>query len=318
MRRRLQALIFCFPFFVLVPQALGQVRKTIRNAATPTVLVSQLKQPRGCLVDATDVYWLEAGYKIMRVGKNGGGPVMVVSDDKILGYTLDGMNIYFLTENDLKRVSISGGPSKTLATTSKNLDLIALDETSVYWLAYKDGESGQLMKVAKDGADSILLASHIYYAKGLLVDDKYVYWADYADDTLRRIDKSGGQSEILAKLSGFNLSQKYMSAPEHIAADQSSIYWACVIGCIVKIDKKTGLAYGLLPEQPFSGGRMIVDDTNLYWSSPYSNRIIRMSKNGGRPVTLAARLNSPSSIALDEKYVYWTDGKRGLILKIVK
>jgi hypothetical protein len=45
---------------------------------------------------------------------------------------------------------------------------------------------------------------------------------------------------------------------------------------------------------------------------------MKVNKRGGRPVILAARQASPNSIALDEKSVYWTDDKNGLVLKIAK
>jgi streptogramin lyase len=313
----------CLSFIVLVPQATGQVRRTTAGgtsqaAGHPTVLASKLKNPAECLVDATDVYWLEAGSRVMRVDKNGGSSVMVASDNKILGYGLDATNVYYLTEKELKRVKKSGGHVVELANNIKNQNLIVVDESSVYWLAHKDGESGVLMKVAKDGGEPMQIASQINYAKGLLVDDKYVYWADYADDSLKRVDKAGGQPEVLAKESDFNLPEKYMSSPEHIAVDQNSIFWACVIGCMVSIDKKSGLAKGVLPEQRFSATRLSVDDTNLYWASTFYNRLMKVNKNGGRPVTLAAGQASPNSIAVDEKYVYWSDDKNGLILKIAK
>jgi hypothetical protein len=321
MRRIL--LNLCLSFIVLVPPATGQVRRTTaggtgETAGKPTVLASKLKNPAECLVDATDVYWLEAGFKLMRVGKNGGSSVMVVSDSKILGYGLDATNIYYLTEKELKRVNKSGGPVAQLANNIKNQNLIVLDETSVYWLAHKDGELGLLMKLAKDGGQPIQLASQINYAKGLLVDDRYVYWADYADDSLKRVDKAGGQADVLAKKGDFNLPEKYTSAAEHIAADQNSIFWACVIGCMVSIDKNSGLARGVLPEQQFSATRLSVDDTNLYWVSTFYNRLMKVNKNGGRPVTLAAGQASPNSIAVDGEYVYWSDDKAGLILKIAK
>lgn len=317
-------LLFCLYFLVLLPQVTGQTRtpsagQTSRAAGNPTVLAAKLKSPGECMVDATHVYWLQAGSKIMRVDKNGGGsPLIIALENQILGYGLDATNVYYLTEKELKRVSKRGGPVVELASNLRNQSLIVVDETSVYWLAKKDGESGVLMKLAKDGGQPVMLASQIHYAKALLVDDQSVYWADYADDTLKRVDKSGGQPEVLARKSEFNLGEKYISAPEHAAADQDSIFWACVIGCIVKIDKTSGLASGVLPEHPFSATRLSADEENLYWASTFNHRLMKVNKRGGRPVILAARQASPNSIALDEKFVYWTDDKNGLVLKIAK
>jgi hypothetical protein len=316
-------LLLC-SFLVLLPQATGQTRRptavrTNRVAGKPTVLAAKLKSPGECLVDATHVYWLQAGSKILRVDKNGGGsPVIIALENQISGYGLDATNVYYLTEKELKRVSKSGGPVVELANNLRNQSLIAVDETSVYWLAQKEGESGVLMKLAKGGGEPIMLASQIHYAKALLLDDQSVYWADYADDTLKRVAKSGGQPEVVTRMSEFNLGEKYISAPEHAVADQNSIFWACVIGCIVKIDKKSGVASGVLAEQPFTATRLSADDENLYWVSTFHHRLMKVNKRGGRPVILAARQASPNSIALDEKSVYWTDDRNGLVLKIAK
>jgi hypothetical protein len=316
--------LLCLTFLVLLPQATGQTRRptavrTNRVAGKPTVLAAKLKSPAECLVDATHVYWLQAGSKILRVDKNGGGsPVIIALENQISGYGLDATHVYYLTEKELKRVRKSGGPVMELASNLRNQSLIAVDETSVYWLAQKEGESGVLMKLAKGGGEPIMLASQIHYAKALLLDDQSVYWADYADDTLKRVAKSGGQPEVVTRKSEFNLGEKYISAPEHAVADQNSIFWACVIGCIVKIDKTSGVASQVLAEQPFTATRLSADDQNLYWVSTFNHRLMKVNKRGGRPVTLAARQGSPNSIALDEQFVYWTDDKNGLVLKIAK
>ncbi len=56
--------------------------------------------------------------------------------------------------------------------------------------------------------------------------------------------------------------------------------------------------------------RLLLDDTSIYWTEEYNNKIGRMDKDGGNKVFLASGLGPagfrPSSLAIDDTDVYWS------------
>src|SRR5262249_45829507 len=70
-----------------------------------------------------------------------------------------------------------------------------------------------------------------------------------------------------------------------------------------------GLATG---EQP---PRVTVDDTGIYWTT-YDGMVMRLSKGGGAPTTLASGQHLPYDIAVDANSVYWTNFSDGTVVKV--
>jgi len=59
-----------------------------------------------------------------------------------------------------------------------------------------------------------------------------------------------------------------------------------------------------------NGAELAIDDTSLYWAAPDDDAVVKVSLDGGSPVTLARNLEgSPLTVAVDATSVYWSNGK---------
>jgi hypothetical protein len=62
----------------------------------------------------------------------------------------------------------------------------------------------------------------------------------------------------------------------------------------------------VLAEGKFPQG-LAVDGTGVYWADAEQGTVMKVSLQGGTPVTLASRQANPEAVAVDETSVYWTD-----------
>jgi hypothetical protein len=111
---------------------------TPRPGSKIVTLVAGLSNPNGVLVDDANVYWIEAGTKVMAVAKK------------------------------------AGGAPKSLAESTGGVVDLALDDSSIYWVT----SDGNVMRVAKDGSGSPLtLAVGQTNPAGIAVDRSNVFWS---------------------------------------------------------------------------------------------------------------------------------------------
>jgi hypothetical protein len=106
---------------ICVVVLIGGNRQTSRarqRNPSSVVLARHERQPAAISVDETDVYWVaDSPSAIHKVRKTGGTitPVMT-GPEGIRRMIVDGDFIYFLTNQQIKRVSKTGGDATTLIT----------------------------------------------------------------------------------------------------------------------------------------------------------------------------------------------------------
>lgn len=200
--------------------------------------------PAAIGVDETRIYWVNNGSgSLMADAKGSGnhaqqlssalaGAFAIAVDPRgdgavfclVRGTATDG------SAGSLERIEKAGGPPQALAASLAftdvlfDFDNIALDDSFVYVAT-----AAKVLRIAKDGSGTVELATTAAAVHGLAVDQRFVYWSEWASPgELRRAPKAGGSAEILARV----------KTPTSIEVDDDAIYWADTgDGTVMKLPK---------------------------------------------------------------------------------
>ena len=301
--------LLCVVFVISVP---GQKSTRPNRGPAATTIASGWARPDQVTVDQTNVYWVSGEKKLVKMPKSGGAPAVIfqtTGETNINGLVVDQTGIYILTSDKLLKLDPQGGTATELAQTHSKSYAVGLDENSIYWIGdMPNSKAYRLSKADKKGGTPVALSAEVFapQAGGLALDQTRVYWLDYADDLLRSISKEGGDPTTLIKFPG----------AQAIAVDETHVYCGGVSGKIIKLDKNGGAPQTLIPENPQQVTIIAADDMNLYYSGV--DRIMRVSKNGGRATILARKASGSFKFAMDDCCVYWTDYQTGRVMKINK
>jgi len=220
------------------------VVKTTKSGDLPVVLHEEVEDEQSegienLIVDDTNVYWtkswLEDRYKwtIMMVGKDGGTPV-------------------------------------TLASGNNKISNIAVDDTSVYWAKLEEDRS--IFKLDKHGGSPVVLASDpdessfgVTCQPCIALDDTHIYFGHWGDRTIRKMDKSAGESIELAPITHL----------QSIVVDETSVYW-----------RQTSESLLVMPDLPTA-----------------KFEFLKVDKSGGA-VTAWVDIDQFSLFAVDDDFIY--------------
>lgn len=176
---------------------------------------------------------------------------------------------------------IPGGatePSGVVSSVGMNelarLDGYATSMTADGTTLYVGMQDGRVLAVPQAGGEPLPLLSQdmATYPEGVAVDDAYVYVSSLTQRTVGRVPKGGGVYQVLAD---------GIHRPYQLALDDANVY--------------------------------VADQGNVEaGGSAASGRVLRVAKDGSSPpVELAVGQQSTEAIAVDDAFVYFSNGPFG-------
>ncbi len=183
-----------------------------------------------------------------------------------------------------------------LASGGKEIQFIALDETTVYW---SDFALGTINAVPKAGGPSRVLAAGRGSPAGLVATAGTVFWTEFSGDDVTSTAASGG--------GGVATVAPNQDGAYEITAVDDEIYWTTLRGCTVA-RLGDGGSYELLAQakQPFTS--IVSNSALVVWVSIEQKAIERFDiATSTTSILLSGGSGSelPSALAMDDASVYF-------------
>jgi hypothetical protein len=213
--------------------------------------------------------------------------------------------------NDCKGGSCAAGKcSEVVTLAAPGGEAVAVDATSVYWLASEwDEDAGlatrSVMKAGLNGESPVTLwhgsagrafaidATSIYLSIGIFDEDAGGWLAG-----LIKLGLNGGTAATLATTTW---------SPAALALDATSVYWTS--GNYVAKMPQTGGDPALLADGPWVGTAIAIDADSVYWTDQGNDytpgTVLKVPLSGGSTVVLAADQPWAHAVTVDETYTYW-------------
>ncbi|MCA9596063.1 MAG: hypothetical protein KC776_22265 [Myxococcales bacterium] len=212
----------------------------------------------------------------------------------------------------------AGSDPVVLDTTDGYVYDLAQDAGYVYygrWQLY--GNRGDLRRARKDGKGGMNLSSLSLEPRGVVVDDKNVYFT--AGIRLMQMPKAGGDSKVLApKFSSLSITahDKYIYG---VPGDYGPY------DRLIRADTTDGKTYELdvserpdTKEQPRGFSDIAADDESIFVTDSSGDRVLKFTHERAKPKVLANKQPKPFALGIDADTVYFTLAQKGDLMKIAK
>jgi hypothetical protein len=302
----------------------------------PTVIdvASGQNAPTKLVVTSTEIVWIDEGTgwdetsgEVVRLAKTPGAATQTLAKnlEVPLALAVDATMVYFVTRGKTDSITdkaphggvwsvpLAGGKLGKLAGPRLVPTAVAVAGKTVY---FADASS-----VAKIDKGVSVLHGKEQHPGGIAVDATRVYWSTggscvsengapiAADGSISSVPLAGGKPTLLAT---------GLRCPEEIAIDDDAIYVASMDdGTVLRIPKAGGAATVAATDNERGTRYVAVDATAIYWANQRTGKIKRRAKAGGKVDELAS-MKDPAGIAVDDKFIYFTDSALGVIKKVAK
>jgi hypothetical protein len=182
--------------------------------------------------DNTNVYWVDQlAQTVNQVARDGlSGPIHIATSPAPTAITVDARSgiVYWLDQGtsevsgSVNSIAIGGsadgGIPTALASDEKLPCDLAVVAGFVYWTGTDPVLGGTVKRMPVDGsAGPTVLVQALYAPEGIAVDSTFVYWTNFNEGTVMKVELAGGTPFTLA--SGQN-------NPQAIVVDANSVYWS--------------------------------------------------------------------------------------------
>jgi hypothetical protein len=311
------------------------------TAPNVTLLASGQKHPFTIALDATNVYWGNAGpdqasdgiAHIFTVPKSGGTPKEIgTATGALYSILVDETNVYWMVyeyagsppKGRLYSMPKAGGPATNIFTSkSPNLLSLTMDEGRFYWV----DNNGLLVSVSKSGGGTTLLEENAEAGSGhnIVVNQDRVYWKRLGGQLMATSKLVGGDAQAVT---GLDVAQG------DFTVDDTRAFWVASpsgpgesVATIFTTPKGGGEAVSVFHE---ANGAVELQQLGpcLYWRALLSTFDVAWTlsvapKSGGEPIVLFQQASSGSdelqaAYAVDASGVYWVDRSAGNVMKATK
>jgi hypothetical protein len=289
----------------------------------PVVAVATQPSPTRIALDATNVYWRNAGEPNdagMRFGEinalsrsAGGAPLQLARDFQFGdGLAIDPGYVYWGVAETcgspvaIHRVKKTGGAVEGVFPSDCAFDNVvdlAVDGADVFFV-YAAGEA-----VGRTRLQSPPAKIAAGKARALAVDKLSVYYSQPTTGSLVRIDKSDPSNTVQI----FATQQRAVA----VVTDETTVYWISENNTVARLDRnKPSTAPVILANDEASPTAIAITSTHVLWTTSADGSIRRVAKTGGTPETLATKQDDPVAIAGDDAGIYWLNRGTGTVMRI--
>jgi hypothetical protein len=261
--------------------------------------------PRGLAVDQNYAYWVDFGSDAV-------GSVPLIG----------GSTNYLLTPIAAGNMAVN----EPLAIT-----VDPANPSTIYWV---DSKSGTVNQMPYGGGAVTQLASLRSSPWAIAVDSTSVYWIDYG---MAAGTGSVNKATIGVANGAVTPLATDQTEPWALTVDATYVYWTCRSnpgsvqavpiggGNAIPIAQNEGAPYGIVVDPP-ANAQYPNPPQFVFWTDFDNNTVSRApipgTVDGGAPGSgvsvIASGQNTPASMAIDHKNVYWANQGNGTILEVAK
>ena len=252
------------------------------------------------------VYWT-TDTAVERAPRDGGGPVEIVTTPSAppIGLAVDGSGVYVAVDGALLHVDHASGATTALAGgvgLGGAFSVVRVEGEHVYFR--QDCEHLARVPTGGGAVETIAVTEGCF--GGFALDDEHLFAVDQVDGSLRRVDKHGGASTLLA-VGGMAQAGGYSGTAPGITVDDGHVYWVSAAGGFVGSVGKDGEGMTVVIEGLEAVQDVAVTDGLVYWSE--QGRVGRASATGQNALTLIDEPIGivPMGLAVDEERLFFTN-----------
>lgn len=287
----------------------GDVDAGPRAYAPPVILATGERAPYLIATDNGFVYWTAQGV-LRRAPASGAGPAETVTSSNVAAFAVDGGFVYYLdsSEKTLSKVAVTGGVPVQLASYENNAYGLAVHGGQVYF-----SNTDHLRRVPVNGGPVETVLEDAYSAAAVAVDDANIYWTSNRDETFADPPSTHRTARLtktpLAGGANVDMGSAY-STLLALSGDRLAWHsWATISTALTTGTSKD------LDRSTSSIDPIAIDDQFVYWAN--FHEIFRIPFAGGKSTPVVDELEV-GAIAVDERWLYATDSKKGTILRFAK
>jgi len=289
------------------------------GTSSGTPVATNQSAPDYLVQDATSLYWL-AGIDLMSVAKAGGEVRKIASVPDASYLAVDpgtAGNVYLAVKKNVMSVPKSGGTPASVFTgtgaPSLLADTVHVDDESLFVLEVdSDDVAGFLRRMQKDGGGPELLSAADGGAPAALaVDSKAAVWYD---DTPVAFFSLAPRAAA-ATAATFSLGGGITSiAPtnKQIVMDIDTIFFVDSddnANALVRSRKReaAGTATTIFRGTDEDLVSIALSGTWIYAAEKVSGLVVRIPKAGGNPEVVVKDIKTPTSIVVDDAFIYYAE-----------